>query len=287
MSAATQQQQVGMPQGISQGTLAIASLIRHHKLLKQRQGLFQSRTVDFFRYKRFVRALQSPEYKKKAEQRPDLFPPTESLEQIKLIFVDLIKSQIVVPTIKLHSNELAENDLRPNKDYPNLIISKKATLQDNEYYVWNYNPKSIWDYVMVVGIVSIILAVVCYPLWPASMRRGSYYISFAALILLSSFFVLAFVRLIVFLVSLIFVKSDGKSSRTSLGFWLFPNLFEDCGILDSFKPLYGYGEKDSYSYIKKQKRLKKKQSKKARKLEESKIEKDNAVVEDQKIKEEK
>ena len=46
------------------------------------------------------------------------------------------------------------------------------------------------------------------------------------------------------------------------GFWLFPNLFEDCGVIDSFKPLYGFGETECYSFLKKQKRKKRSQSKK-------------------------
>ena len=243
--------------GNPQTPLAIASLLRHNKLLKQRLGIFQSRTADFFRYKRFARALESPEYKKKSQRQPDLYPPITTEEQAKLIFITLIKSQIVVPIKKLHSNELQEHDLSPNKDYPNLLLSKQAQLTPDEYYVWNYNPKSMWDYAMVVLVVTGILALVCYPLWPMSMRRGSYYVSLAALVFLGAFFTIAIIRFILFLLSLI-VVSGGKSH----GFWLFPNLFEDCGVLESFKPIYGFGEQDTYTYIKKQKRIKRRQAKK-------------------------
>ncbi|SMN21197.1 similar to Saccharomyces cerevisiae YPL094C SEC62 Essential subunit of Sec63 complex (Sec63p, Sec62p, Sec66p and Sec72p) [Maudiozyma saulgeensis] len=248
-----------VPQGNPQTALAVASLLRHDKLLKQRLGLFQSRTTEFFRYKRFVRALQSPKYLKKSNNQPDLYPSATNESQARLIFITLIKSQIVIPVKKLHSNELKENDLSPNKDYPHLLMSKQAQLTPDEYYVWNYNPKSLWDYATVVAVVAGILALVCYPLWPVSMRKGSYYVSLAALVFLGAFFTIAIIRLILFLTSLIFV-SGGKTQ----GFWIFPNLFEDCGILESFKPLYGFGEQDSYSYIKKQKRMKKRQAKKAK-----------------------
>ncbi|CAB4255792.1 similar to Saccharomyces cerevisiae YPL094C SEC62 Essential subunit of Sec63 complex (Sec63p, Sec62p, Sec66p and Sec72p) [Maudiozyma barnettii] len=248
-----------VPQGNPQTALAVASLLRRNKLLKQRYGIFQSRTTDFFRYKRFVRALESPQYKKKSSNQPDLYPAAATEAEARLIFITLIKSQIVIPVKKLHSDELKEHDLSPSKDYPHLLPSKQAQLTPDEYYVWNYNPKSFWDYATVVAVVAGILALVCYPLWPMSMRRGSYYVSLAALVFLGAFFVIAILRLILFLVSLIFV-SGGKNQ----GFWIFPNLFEDCGILESFKPLYGFGEQDSYSYIKKQKRLKKRQAKKAK-----------------------
>lgn len=232
-----------------QSHVAVASLLRNHKALKQRQGLFQSRQVDFFRYKRFTRALNSAEYKKKSSQQPDLYPPVNSDEDSKGVFISLIKSQLVVPCTKLHTHECKEHGLKPNKDYPNLLLSNKATLQPDEYYVWNYNPKTLTDYVIVIGIVVGILAFVCYPLWPTSMRRVVYYLSLALLALIALFFALSIVRLLVYLASLAFVSEKG-------GFWLFPNLFEDCGVLESFKPFYGYGEKECYSYLKKLKRKK-------------------------------
>lgn len=121
--------------------------------------------------------------------------------------------------------------------------------------MWNYNPKTLTDYLIVIGVISAILALVCYPLWPMFMRRGSYYLSMGALGLLGLFFAMAIVRLIIYLVTLPLTKSQG-------GFWIFPNLFEDCGVLESFRPFYGYGEKECYSYLKKVKRNKRKLAKK-------------------------
>ncbi|SCW03634.1 LAFE_0G14796g1_1 [Lachancea fermentati] len=238
-----------------QSPLAIASLLRRHKLLKQRQGLFQSRHVDFFRYKRFVRALNSPEYKSKSSKQPDLYPPIENEEDSRNIFISLIKAQLVVPCSKLHSGECKEHGLKPHKDYPNLLLSNKAELQPDEYYVWNYNPKTFTDYLIVIGIVVGILGFVCYPLWPHSMRRIVYYLSLGMLGLIGVFFSIAILRCVIYLLSLAFVSEKG-------GFWIFPNLFEDCGVFESFKPFYGYGETECYSYIKKQKRRKRKLDKK-------------------------
>ncbi|KAL2708445.1 Translocation protein SEC62 [Kluyveromyces marxianus] len=238
-----------------ESALAIAKLLRTHKELKQRQGLFDSRLVDFFRYKRFVRALKSDQYKSKSNKQPNLYPPVNSDEDARNIFVSLIKSQLVVPAVKLHSHECKEHGLKPNASHPNLLLSDKATLQPDEYYVWSYNPKTIWDYVMVVGIILGVLAFVCYPLWPPYMKRATYYLSLLALGLIGAFFGIAILRFIIYLLSLAAVSEKG-------GFWLFPNLFEDCGVIDSFKPLYGFGETECYSFLKKQKRKKRSQSKK-------------------------
>lgn len=235
----------------TQAALQVASLLRRHRELKQRQGIFQSRTVDFFRYKRFVRALKSEKYKKASKRKPSTYPLVETDEDARKIFVSLIKAQLVVPATKLHSHECKEHGLKPTKEYPNLIFSSKATLLPDEYYVWSYNPKTFLDYLTVVGIIVGVLAFVCYPLWPPIMKRGSYYLSLGMLGLIGVFFGVAILRFIIYLASLAFISEKG-------GFWLFPNLFEDCGVIDSFKPLYGFGEKDTYSYIKKLKRRKRK-----------------------------
>ncbi|EDO18613.1 hypothetical protein Kpol_1048p44 [Vanderwaltozyma polyspora DSM 70294] len=238
--------------------LAVAKLLRHHKALKQRKGLLQNRPIEFFRYKRFIRALKSDQYTKKSNNQPDLYPiiaADDKDESARNVFISLIKSQLIVPVIKLHSHECKDHDLKPNKDHPHLILTQKALLEDDAYYAWNHNPKSWLDILSVFGIITVILTLVCFPLWPRSMRRGSYYLSLGALGLLGLFFVLAFIRLIIYLISLAFFKQQG-------GFWLFPNLFEDCGIFDSFKPLYGFGEEGNYTYIKKLKKKKKKQAEK-------------------------
>lgn len=246
-----------------ESALAIATLLRHHSELKQRKGSFQTRQVDFFRYKRFVRALKSPEYTKKSIAQPELYPPVAEKDKTdedadmkaRLLFIAMIKAQLVLPCNKLDSAQSKQQGLKPSKEFPNLVLSTKAGLQPDEYYVWNYNPKTLTDYLAVIGVISAILTLVCYPLWPYFMRRGSYYMSLGALGLLAVFFVIAIVRVIVYLLLLPFTNQNG-------GFWLFPNLFEDCGVIESFKPLYGFGETECYTYIKKMKRRKRRQAKK-------------------------
>ncbi|AAS50969.2 ABR196Cp [Eremothecium gossypii ATCC 10895] len=235
--------------------LWVATLLRHHKELKQRQGMFQSRHMEFFRFKRFVRALNSDEYRAKSEREPEKYPPVRSEEDARDVFVSLIKAQLVLPCTKLHTAQCREHGLAPSKDYPHLLLSTKATLDADEYYVWTHNPKTLTDYLTVVGVIVGILAFVCYPLWPHSMKRVVYYLSLGLLGLLAVFSALALVRFVIYVLSLAFCSERG-------GFWIFPNLFEDCGVIASFKPLYGFGETECYGYIKKQKRRKRKLEKK-------------------------
>ena len=151
-------------------------------------------------------------------------------------------------------------------------------LSDDRYFCWNITPvnksrlsqqgeaattsskeqgkasSSLWDKLKIVLIISIGITLVLYPVWPYKMRIGVYYGSYGVLGLLAAFFAMAILRYILYLLTLPVYKSQG-------GFWIFPNLFEDCGFIDSFKPLYGFGDVQTYSYIKKMKKQKSKEKK--------------------------
>jgi hypothetical protein len=58
--------------------------------------------------------------------------------------------------------------------------------------------------------------------------------------LLGLFFAMSIFRLILFCVTYFAVPP---------GLWLFPNLFEDVGFFDSFKPVWGWQEVSSFGLI--------------------------------------
>ena len=80
-----------------------------------------------------------------------------------------------------------------------------------------------------IGIIAICL----FRLWPPMMRKGVHYLSIGAAGFLMLIFGLGLLKYAVF--GLLFVLSGGK-----LRFWLFPNLTEDVGFLESFMPVYDY-----------------------------------------------
>lgn len=90
---------------------------------------------------------------------------------------------------------------------------------------------------MAVGVVLAIFAVVLFPLWPIVLRQGVWYLSVGMMGLLGAFFAMAIFRLILFCVTVFAVPP---------GLWLFPNLFEDVGFFDSFKPVWGWQEVKSF-----------------------------------------
>ena len=77
------------------------------------------------------------------------------------------------------------------------------------------------------------MTVVMFPLWPVTLRIGVWYLSMAFLGLIGLFFAMAIFRLILFCVTVFAVPP---------GLWLYPNLFEDVGFFDSFRPVWGWQE---------------------------------------------
>ncbi|XP_015110965.1 translocation protein SEC62 [Diachasma alloeum] len=103
----------------------------------------------------------------------------------------------------------------------------------NDAYVWIYEPIPVYYWFFGTLVVLGAIAVCLFPLWPATIRNGVYYLSVAA----AGFFVfilaLALLRVIIF--CFLWVLTLGRHH-----FWLLPNLAEDVGFFASFWPLYQY-----------------------------------------------
>jgi len=111
--------------------------------------------------------------------------------------------------------------------------NEQVIIDGNEAYVWLYDPTPWYYYIAGSAIVLGIIAVCLFPLWPAEMRQGVYYLSVAAAGFLVFIIVLAIIKYIIFV--LLFIATAGK-----LKFWIFPNLTEDVGFFESFVPAYVY-----------------------------------------------
>lgn len=111
--------------------------------------------------------------------------------------------------------------------------NEQIFVDGNDAYVWLYDPTPWYYYLAGGAIVLGIIAVCLFPLWPAEMRQGVYYLSVAAAGFLVFIIVLAILKYIIFVV--LFLCTAGK-----LRFWIFPNLTEDVGFFESFWPIYVY-----------------------------------------------
>ncbi|XP_068196454.1 translocation protein SEC62 [Antennarius striatus] len=104
-------------------------------------------------------------------------------------------------------------------------------LDGNEVYVWIYDPVHLKTFAMGLILVIAVIAATLFPLWPAEMRVGVYYLSVAAGCFVASILLLAVARCILFLI--IWLVTGGRHH-----FWFLPNLTADVGFIDSFRPLY-------------------------------------------------
>ncbi|QPG75973.1 hypothetical protein FOA43_003359 [Brettanomyces nanus] len=226
-----QGQKVALSQQTNPAAVSIATAVRYNKLLKQRQGINSSNNSqhDFFRYKRFVRALESEDYKRQSDKRPDVLPAIEDDEGAQKIFVMMIQNQLVLPVRKLKTKEAKDRGIKVTKTSPALEVIHKAVLQGDVYYMWNFTPANpyLWIY-SILGLVAV-FGVILFPLWPIWMRKCVWYLSTGMLALIGVFFGIAIIRLIIYIVTWVALPQQ---------FWLFPNLFADCGVIESFKPLY-------------------------------------------------
>merc|ERR1712110_575404 len=171
-----------------------------------------------------------------------------------------------------------EKEYRPKKNYKKVHDSDGETEDENEekkverrkrkfrldlhddqtfvdspdaIYMWRY--EATHPYTWLGGTLVIIIGFlgVLYTLWPSQLRGGVYYLSWGGLGFVGFVIVLAILRTILF--ALIWLFSGGKHHL-----WIFPNLTEDVGPIESFMPLYTYkytGPKEKKSKKKKKKAL--------------------------------
>uniref|UniRef100_A0A4W5Q514 Translocation protein SEC62 n=1 Tax=Hucho hucho TaxID=62062 RepID=A0A4W5Q514_9TELE len=117
-------------------------------------------------------------------------------------------------------------------------------LDGNEVFVWIYDPVHFKTFAMGLILVIAVIAATLFPLWPAEMRVGVYYLSVAAGCFVASILLLAVARCILFLI--IWLVTCGRHH-----FWFLPNLTADVGFIDSFRPLYTHEYKGPRGYSKK------------------------------------
>lgn len=110
-----------------------------------------------------------------------------------------------------------------------MSVAGEQTFVMDGYYAWFYEGSQWTTYAAGVGMVLVMLAGVMFPLWPAVMRLGVWYLSVGVLGLVGAFFVLAIVRLVFYIFSVVI---------TPPGIWIFPKLFADVGVVESFIPLW-------------------------------------------------
>ncbi|KAK5142424.1 hypothetical protein LTR04_002245, partial [Oleoguttula sp. CCFEE 6159] len=245
-----QQQQVPINPGPPKPeAIAVANFLRGQDL-KNRTCIFQEKRKDMFKVKRAIRALQSPAYEK-ARKKNALLPEVHDRPSAENTFKLLPLSLLALRVSKIDPSAGHEGHghgaKKRVKGLWTVKIEQQQEARDEYHYIWLYEGPQWKQKVYAVGALLVIMAIVMFPLWPLKMRIGVWYLSMGMLGLIGLFFAMAIFRLILFAVTMFAVPP---------GLWLYPNLFEDVGFFDSFKPLWGWQEDKKAKKSKKSKKLK-------------------------------
>lgn len=188
--------------------------------------------------KRALRALQSDSYKKAASKKGTLLPPfpenpLAACETFKLLPLSLLALRVSKVDPHAGHNHAPSKPAKRVKGLWTVTIEKQQDINEDLHYVWLYEGAQWKQKLYAVGALVLIMAVVMFPLWPVTLRIGVWYLSMGFLGLIGLFFAMAIFRLILFCVTVLSMPK---------GLWLYPNLFEDVGFFDSFRPLWGWQE---------------------------------------------
>ena len=251
--AAQQQQQTQQP--IAPGppkpeAIAVAKFLKSQDL-KTRTCIFQEKRKDMFRgmccqvpkgmqtvlrpspVKRAIRALQSPAYEK-ARKKNALLPAVTDRVTAENTFKLLPLSLLALRVSKADPHEGHNHGKQKRvKGLWTVSIEQQQEAQDDMHYMWLYEGSQWKNKLYALGALVLVFAVVMFPLWPLVLRQGVWYLSMGMTGLLGLFFVMAIFRLILFIITMFAAPP---------GLWLYPNLFEDVGFFDSFKPLWAWHE---------------------------------------------
>lgn len=187
--------------------------------------------------KRALRALQSPAYAKARSKNP-LLPEITDRASLENTFKLLPLSLLALRVSKIdehegHNHAPGAHKTKRVKGLWTVKIEQQQECKEELHFVWLWEGNQIRQKLYAAGALAVVFALVMFPLWPLKMRLGVWYLSMGMLGLLGLFFAMAIFRLILFGVTMFAVPP---------GLWLYPNLFEDVGFFDSFRPLWGWQE---------------------------------------------
>lgn len=256
--AQIQAQQRAQQQPIQPGppkpeALAVANWLKAQEL-KPRTVVHDEKRKDMFRVKRAIRALQSPAYQKARAKNP-LLPEVTDRASAENAFKLLPLSLLALRVSKVEGDaHEGHGHAKPKrvKGLWTVKIEQHQEANDDNYYIWLYEGSQMKQKLYAAGALVLVIAVVLFPLWPLMLRQGVWYLSMGMLGLIGLFFAMAIVRLILFVIT-IFAAPPGL--------WLYPNLFEDVGFFDSFRPVWAWQETAEDIQKKKQAKKEKKAAK--------------------------
>ena len=188
--------------------------------------------------KRALREIESPAYTAATKKKNSLLPSITETNPSSEIFKLLPLSLLALRCSKIdphegHDHAPAKKPAKRTKGLWTIKIEQQQDIAPDLHYIWLYEGSQWRTKLYAAGALVLIMAVVMFPLWPIKLRLGVWYLSMGMLGLIALFFAMAIFRLFLFAATVFTVPP---------GLWLYPNLFEDVGFFDSFRPVWGWQE---------------------------------------------
>ncbi|MCJ1378700.1 Translocation protein S62 [Xylographa soralifera] len=217
--------------------VAVAKWLRSQDL-KARACILNGQRKDMFKVKRALRAIESPAYtiasKKKNSGLPALTPTFPATEILKLLPLSLLALRVSkTDPHEGHGHAPPAKPTKRTKGLWHVRIEQQQDISPDLHYIFLYEGPQWRTKLYAGGALLLIMAVIMFPLWPVKLRIGVWYLSMGMVGLIGLFFLMAIFRLILFVATMFTVPP---------GLWLYPNLFEDVGFFDSFRPVWGWQE---------------------------------------------
>ena len=214
------------PKSVEGSSMARGWIISKVSMMSLRRGLNRGKTA--------VRVLQGPGYAKvkNVEKVTSEDEATQMMIKILPKWVPLILHHTLptthVPSVAYNSAFFLKVDRPPDQKATTktLLITPQQSFDPLSYYAWFYDGSPLYTYLGGAAMVVIIFAGVLFPLWPIQLRIGVWYLSMLGVGLFGALMVLAVIRLVFWLVTVMCMKR---------AIWIFPNLFADVGVVSDVR----------------------------------------------------
>ncbi|KAH8113955.1 translocation protein [Phellopilus nigrolimitatus] len=205
---------------------AVVAFLRGSKAgIKTRVGVLNGKRVDYFKGKAAVKALLSPAYAKLKR-----VPPVPDEAAALALLNTIIPFAFYLRVDRPAPPGAPGAPSAPSSGGPkHLALNPLQTFRAGDLYAWFYDGPLWTTYLGALAMVALLLAGVMFPLWPPPLRLGVWYLSIAVLALIALFLAVAVLRLIFYVASVVLAPP---------GIWVFPKLFADVGVIESFIPFW-------------------------------------------------
>lgn len=177
-----------------------------------------SKRVEYFRGRKLITAVTEKKALKKLKNIE-----VNSEEDAILIGKALLKHGFI------HASNVKDRKLRE------LVPLRTSDFTESGYYTWIFQTSSFKRNLLLGLIIGGFLSLVMFPIWPQTVKTGTWYTSVTFLI---AFCGLIFLRAVLFLLLW----------TVGFDFWIFPNLFDDeASVVESFLPIMTF-EKGSTAF---------------------------------------